>query len=413
MVDRSAQSEIINGYQMKEVVGEGQYGQVIHCVNREGLHLAVKKIPLHKVQGDRHLHGLLDQETRVLLQVMHQHIIEFIESFTHAGYLWIVYEFCNRGSIKSIIANQQYMEETNALVVTRSVLLALAVLAQKGLVHRDVKPDNILVKEDTIKLADFGFCVEESNLRRGLVGSPAFMSPEAISDNLYTCKGDVYALGVTLYIMLTGKLPFCERQLNELFHKKINFNIMSDPSPISPLCRELLARMLAPLEWRSSAADALAFLDASLPALHLYRPNFVRRQAQISHYQQQPVKRTTVRSNPLQTRFMMPSTPNLHQTKIEPLKGDEPKKERVGSHSRDRYQNSSKNDARSRDPVRSKSTKHYPFRHPLKVEWSDTSMVNQSDQMSSQAMDGPPSFLAQEPQTQPYFNNYYPPNANY
>lgn len=411
MSERSNQGELVNGYRMKEVVGEGQYGQVIHCVNRDGLHLAVKKIPLHKVQGDRHLHGLLDQETRVLIRVMHQNIIEFIETFTHAGYLWIVYEYCNKGSIKSIMSNQQYMEENNALVVTRSVLLALVVIAHQGLVHRDVKPDNILVKEDTIKLADFGFCVEESSMKRGLVGSPVFMSPEAISDNLYTCKGDVYALGVTLYIMLTGRIPFVERHLNELYQKKINYDVRNDPSPFSPICRELLARMLAPLDWRSTAADALAFLDASLPNLHLYKTNFVRRQAQISNYQPVQPKRATTRCNPLQTRFMMPSAPNVYQTKIEPLKDEGRKHQRVGSHSREKTRISSRDNSRSREPLRSKSTKHSGYRHPLMVEWPDTSRLNNSDHMNSQVLNEAPSFSVQQNPPPKLYFHYYPPNS--
>jgi serine/threonine protein kinase len=406
MSERNLQTDMVNGYRLKEVVGEGQYGQVIHCINSDGLHLAVKRIPLYKVQGDRHLHGLLDQETRVLLRVMHPNIIEFIESFTHAGHLWTVYEYCNKGSIKSVIANHQYMDEMNALSVVRSVLLALTALAQQGLAHRDIKPDNILIKEDTIKLADFGFCIEESNMKRGLVGSPAFMSPEAISDNIYTCKGDVYALGVTFYMMITGRLPFVERHLQDLYQRKITYDVRNDPAPLSPVCRELLARMFAPLEWRCSAAEAIAYLDSMAPHVQLYRPNFIKR-APIAEVFHQPGKRTTFRENPLQTKFMMPPGQNAYPTRVEQLKGEGGRKERAGSQSKDRHKYSERDTSRSREPLRSKSSKVINQRTPLMYVWPDSNTSAYQDPMTSQVYQENPNFMYQQPPK--YYYPYYPP----
>jgi len=360
--------QVVNGYRLKQVIGEGQYGVVIHCTNSEGINFAVKKIPLFKLQGNRDLHGWLDQETRVLLRLTHPHIIEFIETFSHAGFLWTVYEFCNRGSLKSIMAKNGPIDETTALAIARSVLTALCCLAQNGLVHRDIKPENILIKEETVKLADFGFCIEQGQARHSLVGSPMFMAPEALQNYEYTHKGDIYALGVTLYIILTNKFPYCEKSFEELYIRKINYDVRNDQNIASPVAKELLAMMFSPAEWRPTAAEALGYLDSVCPLLSTARLTFGR--SCIAVEQAPMASRRAFGENPLHSKFCLPQSQPTFNTKIVQLNDRPSRREntRAGSQSRDRnslYQN---------DTNRCKSTRISPIRQ---VPFQPTSQLQQ------------------------------------
>lgn len=85
-------------------------------------------------------------------------------------------------------------------------------MRQKGYIHRDLKPANLLLRKNTIKIADFGFSKVSLNnspiKERFNVGSPLYMSPEALKDNIYSEKSDIWSLGIILFEMLTGKVPF-------------------------------------------------------------------------------------------------------------------------------------------------------------------------------------------------------------
>jgi calcium-dependent protein kinase len=106
----------------------------------------------------------------------------------------------------------------------RELLMGYMCIADNGFLHRDLKPANILLKDRTVKIADFGFAKRAtSNPKETVnVGSPLYMSPEALQGNVYTAKNDIWSLGVILYEMLHGKAPWActnEKQLIEEISK--------------------------------------------------------------------------------------------------------------------------------------------------------------------------------------------------
>lgn len=116
--------------------------------------------------------------------------------------------------------NSSVDEGTLSIIITH-ILKALLFLHNKDIVLRDIKPENILFskKEDysTLKLIDFGLSSNSKENQRKSVGSPNYMSPESISGNT-TPKSDLWAVGVILFLLLTGKYPFKSNTTEELFH---------------------------------------------------------------------------------------------------------------------------------------------------------------------------------------------------
>lgn len=152
---------------------------------------------------------------------------------------------------------------------------ALKTLKSHNFIHRDIKPDNILIKGDTVKLADFGFCTKNNSRNNGIVGSPLYMSPESLQQFTYDTKGDIYALGITLYQMLTNNVPFYDRQMDPLIQKKLSFNIMEDQSNISLKCKQLLGLMLnVDKKLRPDPLELIDLIDVTFPRIKYFSPKF-------------------------------------------------------------------------------------------------------------------------------------------
>lgn len=122
-------------------------------------------------------------------------------------------------------------------------------LAESGFLHRDLKPANILLKDKIIKIADFGFAKKAtSNPKETVnVGSPLYMSPEALQGNIYTTKNDIWSVGVILYEILHGKAPWAcsnERQLIE----EINKNSIYLLKNLSEDLKDFIRKCLTPDE---------------------------------------------------------------------------------------------------------------------------------------------------------------------
>ena len=134
----------------------------------------------------------------------------------------MVYEYCEGGSLKNRLQNNELFSENEAIKVGYQIAQAILYLEHEHLIHRDVKPENILIKNGKYKLADFGFCTNASKNDNGLIGSPLYMAPESLGNYTYTIKNDVYGLGVTLFELVTRKVPFFDHDLRKLYKMKMN-----------------------------------------------------------------------------------------------------------------------------------------------------------------------------------------------
>lgn len=237
---------VINGYELQEEIGKGEFGKVMRAKDKNGMLFAIKVIPLPNLAQNPNLQSFIANETSMLLMLNHPGIIEFIEEFNADNQLCIVYEYCDRGNLSRLIKSTGGMPEEAAVKVFVSVLESLTELEKRGVVHRDIKPENILLKGQKVKLGDFGLSTHAGQMTSRLVGSPMYMAPEAIRYSEYTAAGDVYSLGVTLYKMVTNTFPYQDNDLRKLMDKKNCFNQNMIPAGVSKEVKDLIMACLHP-----------------------------------------------------------------------------------------------------------------------------------------------------------------------
>jgi serine/threonine-protein kinase len=160
-------------------------------------------------------------EARAVANLIHPHVVTIHNLGSDRGYHYIEMEYVAGGiSLKESLAKEGQFEPIPASTLVRQVVLALGAAHQSGLVHRDVKPSNVLLTAGgQVKLADFGLVRHLSQLEMAgvpVAGTPAFMAPELFEGIPASHQSDIYAVGVMYYTLLSGHLPFASNQIIEL-----------------------------------------------------------------------------------------------------------------------------------------------------------------------------------------------------
>ena len=211
-----------SGYQVIRKIGQGASGRVFEGIDRvHGDRVAIK-ILRSDLDDDAQLVQRFVNERRALTELEHPRIISVRDLIVDQGMLGIVMELATGPTLGEQLAANGPMAPAAGLAVVGQVAQALAYAHDRGVVHRDIKPDNIIltnvddVDDPGVKVADFGIAkiLGESSTSTHLVGTAHYMAPEFIRDNVLSPSLDVYALGVTLYQTLSGQLPFGTGQDN-------------------------------------------------------------------------------------------------------------------------------------------------------------------------------------------------------
>eukprot|EP01012_Entosiphon_sulcatum_P037971 TRINITY_DN4898_c0_g1_i1.p1 TRINITY_DN4898_c0_g1~~TRINITY_DN4898_c0_g1_i1.p1 ORF type:complete len:480 (-),score=121.06 TRINITY_DN4898_c0_g1_i1:81-1520(-) len=201
--------ELVKG----EKLGEGGFGTVYRGLNKAtGELVAIKEIRLAGCR-DNEIQDIL-REMHLLQSLNHPHIVRLLGFAKTESTGLIVMEFAPGGSLYSLMREFRTISEDTMRRYTRQLLSGLVYLHSKGVVHRDIKPMNVLISGDgTVKLADFGASRQLSDLSTvatGLMGTPVYMAPEAVRLMKVTRAGDIWSLGCTLLEVLTGNRPWSE-----------------------------------------------------------------------------------------------------------------------------------------------------------------------------------------------------------
>uniref|UniRef100_A0A0N5AZR1 non-specific serine/threonine protein kinase n=1 Tax=Syphacia muris TaxID=451379 RepID=A0A0N5AZR1_9BILA len=241
-------------------IGEGSTAVVLTALKISiGCRVAIKVMDILKQQRRE----LLFNEVMIMRDYEHKNIVKMFGSYLIGNELWVIMEYMEGGPLTDIITHIRLDEETIATVCLQC-LLAINYLHLKGVVHRDIKSDSILLTKDgVVKLSDFGFCGQLSvdiPFRRSLVGTPYWMSPEVISRLPYDTKADIWSLGIMVIEMVQGEPPLFDVQPLQAM-RQIRDLPPSSFCPVANVSEELssfLSRMLVrDPNQRASASELL------------------------------------------------------------------------------------------------------------------------------------------------------------
>ena len=261
------------------VIGRGQYSSVHKARRRsDGRLVAVKQVQIFDMDGASRRECV--NETRILSELKHEHIIEYLDYFTHDNDLFLILEYASEGDLSAVIANnaqqQQPMSEQDVWQFTHQISSALAFMHSKRIMHRDIKPANIFICDDhTCKLGDLGlgrFISQSSAAAYSEVGTPFYMSPEAITGAGYSFASDVWSLGCLVYELSMLHSPFYQSTLNYYTLGQRIQQCQHTPLPdtYSVALRQLLASILTPTpEHRPSAEQVSAIAAVACKAFEL------------------------------------------------------------------------------------------------------------------------------------------------
>jgi len=226
--DRSQYADAIGPdgrYRIERTLGTGAMGVVFLAKDQVLLRdVALKKLTPGMNQNQNVI-ARFQQEARALAQLSHPNIVQVYDFVRHDGQYWIAMEYVPGHDLGSLIEDRGAIPLEESLELCARIANAMAYAHNRGVIHRDFKPSNVLVAHDgDPKVMDFGLAkLSQSSIATmegSLLGSPAFMSPEQARGDAIDARSDIYAMGVTLYQLVTGRLPF-EGDLKTLIAQKI------------------------------------------------------------------------------------------------------------------------------------------------------------------------------------------------
>jgi class 3 adenylate cyclase len=202
------------GYRIEEQIGHGGMGVVYQAYDLRLKRTVALKLVTPELALDERFRERFARETELAISLEHPNVVPIHDAGDVAGRLYLAMRLVAGTDLRRLLRAEGALEPSRALAICRQVANALDAAHAKGLVHRDVKPSNILLDEaEHVYLADFGLTrrLEETGARAGegrSVGTPAYLAPEQIEGGRVDGRADVYSLGCVLYECLTGETPF-------------------------------------------------------------------------------------------------------------------------------------------------------------------------------------------------------------
>ena len=271
----------ISAFEILKPISRGAYGRVVLAAKRTTRDLyAIKVIRKKDLQRKNQIEHI-KTEREVMAHAEHPFVVRLYYSFTSADNLYMVMEFVNGGDLFSLLRNVGYLAEEVARLYVAEISLALEYLhCTLGVVHRDLKPDNVLIdQQGHIKLTDFGLSVfglapgddaYDGDEPQAKVGTPDYMSPEVLLGETHGPPVDLWALGCLSFELLTGYTPFTGESVEEVFENILEHTRgdavrwPEEEEHLSEQAFNLVTRLLEPVqEHRLGAAGGFDELRAA------------------------------------------------------------------------------------------------------------------------------------------------------
>gem|GEM_PF-3674597 len=251
----------LGGCIVGKLLGRGGMGAVYKAQQQSLSRAVALKVMLPGRDADPQFASRFQREARVVAALNHPHVVQVYDTGrSDDGMLYLIMEFVDGRSLAEVIRDQGALPIPLALAVIRQAAEGLAGAHAKGLVHRDIKPDNLMIDADArVKVMDFGLARptegsgDSSLTMSGMIlGTPNYISPEAARGEPADIRADLYSLGVTLWQCIAGKLPFTGPTPVQVLVQHIEAAtpdlanaVPKCPRPVADLCQRLLAKRAA------------------------------------------------------------------------------------------------------------------------------------------------------------------------
>lgn len=230
----------IGPYETVSVLGSGGMAVVYKARDPAANRLVALKVLALRLAADAEFVARFEREVKATSALCHPNIVASFGAGSDQGRPYLAMEYVEGESLGELLDRQGALPEGRALELARAIASALAYAHSQGVIHRDVKPDNVLLgKDGAIKLTDFGLAKllrEDLRLTQSgiAIGTPHYISPEQVSASRYIDhRADLYGLGALLFHMVTGQVPFAGRNNNEIMLKHLEGKLR-DPRQLAP-----------------------------------------------------------------------------------------------------------------------------------------------------------------------------------
>jgi serine/threonine-protein kinase len=261
----------IGKYQLRERLGKGGMGEVYKGVQLSmGRTVAIKLMHKHLADEPAFLERFA-REAKGVAQLSHPNIVRIIDFDVEDGQYYMILEYVSGPTLDQYLTEHGYFSPEEALKVIAQLLDALGCAHEKGIIHRDIKPSNVIFTDATLScpvLTDFGMARLASHQTMtasgAMIGTPAYMSPEALRGDKVDQRTDIYSLGVVLYEMLVGKKPYTSDSVYGIIFNTLH-KPLRKPRQLNPnlpkVVEQLILKALS-LEPEKRFQSAQAFYEA-------------------------------------------------------------------------------------------------------------------------------------------------------
>src|SRR5580698_5517609 len=245
--------DMLDHYRIENLVARSGMASIFRATDTVNNRAVAIKIPHPEMEADVQLFDRFKREQEIGEKLDHPNVMRVYKD-EHRSRIYMVMEWVDGQLLRNLLSSERKLPPERAAKMAARICDSLDYIHSHGVVHRDMKPENIMVDpEDNIKLIDFGIAANEGSRRltfanlSNVMGTPDYISPEQVKGKRGDARSDIYAMGVMLYEMLTGKVPFTGNNAFLI----MNDRLLNAPMPprevdptITPVMQEIIYRAL-------------------------------------------------------------------------------------------------------------------------------------------------------------------------